>query len=197
MRVPIIFAAGLVTGALSAVLILKKYYKAIANEEIESVKNSFNELKNNTKKDDATEPVKNEEPKSTVAKSSLDGTELHKYKKLVRDYGGAVKKTEVIPDPYVINPDEYAASNGYYKDVLVYYDEDNVLATEGDEVCLPERYVGNDFKDANWRENNFGRYEKDILHIRNEAITTDYEIQRVYMSYEAATGGYFAREEDS
>lgn len=79
---------------------------------------------------------------------------------------------------YIITPEEYASKEGYEAESLYYY-KNGVLTDEDDNV-IPnmEELVGSD------AANHFGKYEEDVIHIRNDDLETDYEIQYVDEDFE-------------
>lgn len=79
---------------------------------------------------------------------------------------------------YIITPEEYASREGYEAESLYYY-KNGVLTDEDDNV-IPnmEEMVGED------AVNHFGEYEEDVIHIRNDDLETDYEIQYVDEDFE-------------
>lgn len=74
---------------------------------------------------------------------------------------------------YIITPEEYASKEGYEAESLYYY-KNGVLTDEDNNVILNmEELVGSD------AVNHFGKYEEDVIHIRNDDMETDYEIQYI------------------
>lgn len=79
---------------------------------------------------------------------------------------------------YIITPEEYASREGYEAESLYYYK--NGILTDEDDNVIPniEELVGSD------AVNHFGKYEEDVIHIRNDDLETDYEIQYVDEDFE-------------
>ena len=79
---------------------------------------------------------------------------------------------------YVITPEDYASREGYEAESLYYYK--NGILTDEDDNVIPnmEELVGED------AVNHFGKYEEDVIHIRNDDLETDYEIQYIDEDFE-------------
>lgn len=82
--------------------------------------------------------------------------------------------------PYSITPEQFSDEKEYYDKVtLLYYEEDDILATEYDEQVNAEAgtMVGLGFAEK------FGEFEEDVAFIRNDRLGTDYEILLQHCSY--------------
>lgn len=165
----LIFAAGAVIGSVATWKLTKDKYKAIADEEIESVKETFAKRK---KKEDIETP----EPKFSDA-------DLKKLKQMIttngyRKYSNIVKEEEpIMAKPYVISPEEFGEAD-YPTESLTYY-ADGILTDDRNNIIEDvERMVGMESL------NHFGEYEDDSVFVRNDELRTDYEIlldnQRFY-----------------
>ncbi len=173
------FLAGATVGSAATWLLLKRRYEQIAQEEIDSVKAVFARRESvgiDTAPDDAQ---KESQSKADIARLK---PELVNYAAKLREEGyvdyaqhskkNTEEKKKTMPDkPYVITPDEFGASDGYTQICLVYYDGDEVLADEEDEVIEDiAGTVGEDFAE------HFGEYEDDSVFVRNDILRCDYEI---------------------
>ncbi len=150
------FIFGAAIGSLTTWYLTKKYYAQIAQEEIDSVKETFSKK---------TEQEENEE---------------HDYSKVLGYYGHS-KKEEDMPviderppvieeHPYVIEPNEFGEDFQYEQIELTYY-ADGVLADDFNEpVENVDELVGADFAD------HFGEYEDDAVYIRNDQKRSEYAI---------------------
>ena len=167
----LIFVAGAAAGSVAACMLTmeryKRYYAAIADEEIASVKAVYSEkAKNEKKKADAiVEEVKRQE----------------QYHSIIRETGYEYDKkgeTATIEDdePYVISPDEFGTVS--HETVYLTYYADRVLADDVDDIVDDiEGTVGSKSL------LRFGEYEEEIVHVRNDIIETDYEISLDTRSY--------------
>lgn len=186
------FLAGATVGAATAWVCLRKRYEQIAQEEIDSVKAAFAEKKpvfTNTTRDEEQEENQH---KADIAKLKPD---LVDYAAKLQEEGyvnyteHSKKNTEekkeepMLDTPYVISPDEFGTSDNYTQISLVYYDGDEVLADEEDDVVEDiAGTVGEDFAE------HFGEYEDDSVFIRNDRLRCDYEICKDNRSYADVTG---------
>lgn len=186
------FLAGATVGAATAWVCLRKRYEQIAQEEIDSVKAAFAEKKpvfTNEKRID--EQAENQH-KADIAKLKPD---LVDYAAKLQEEGyvnyteHSKKNTEekkeepMLDTPYVISPDEFGATDNYTQISLVYYDGDEVLADEEDEIVEDiAGTVGEDFAE------HFGEYEDDSVFVRNDRLRCDYEICKDNRSFADVTG---------
>lgn len=167
----LIFVAGIAAGSVAACMLTreryKRYYAAIADEEIESVKAVYSKKADDERK-----------KKDTV----LEEVARHeKYRTILQDAGyDQDKKGEAATieddEPYVISPDEFGEST--YETIYLTYYADRVLADDVDDIVDDiEGTVGSKSL------LRFGEYEDDIVHVRNDIIETDYEITLDTRSY--------------
>ena len=154
----LIFCCGAAIGSAVTWKLLKTKYEQIANEEIESVKETFAKREQTESYDDAT----------------IDSGMVEQYKELVANkYKFPVAEEEVDVDrPYVISPEEFGDLDDYNIVSLTYY-SDGVLTDEEDNIIDDvDDLVGEDFA------SHYGEYEEDSVFVRNDARMTDYEILR-------------------
>lgn len=96
-----------------------------------------------------------------------------------KKYGG--DDTSPTDEDYpmcVITPEEYASREGYEAESLYYYKNGILTDEDGNVIPNMEELVGSD------AINHFGKYEEDVIHIRNDDLETDYEIQYVDEDFE-------------
>lgn len=87
------------------------------------------------------------------------------------------------PDPFIIDEDDFADENNHYdKETLYWYDNDEILATEGDEVIEnPLATIGN-FIDL------FDDPGRECFFVRNPRLATDYTVIRLEESFDEHLG---------
>ena len=193
----LIFVLGAAAGSLATWKLIKKKYKDIAQEEIDSVKDTFSKMKKNEYPDkledypdfevfhdsDDSDDVE-EEPKPEQKIDRNNKPDIVEYAKILSETGYTnyaerqdkkeKKGVEPVEDerPYVISPDEFGEKDGYENVTLTYY-ADGVLTDYFDNVISNvDEVVGFDSLD------HFGEYEDDVVFVRNEKMETDYEILR-------------------
>ena len=193
----LIFVLGAAAGSLATWKLIEKKYKDIAQEEIDSVKDTFSKMKKNEYPDkledypdfeefddsDDSDDV-DEEPKPEQKIDRNNRPDIVEYAKILSETGYTnyaerqdkkeKKGVEPVEDerPYVISPDEFGEKDGYENVTLTYY-ADGVLTDYFDNVISNiDEVVGFDSLD------HFGEYEDDAVFVRNEKMETDYEILR-------------------
>ena len=190
----LIFVLGAAAGSLATWKLIEKKYKDIAQEEIDSVKDTFSKMKKNEYPDkledypdfeefDDSEDEE-EEPKPEQKIDRNNKPDIVEYAKILSESGYTnyaerqnkkeKKGVEPVEDerPYVISPDEFGEKDGYENVTLTYY-ADGVLTDYFDNVISNvDEVVGFDSLD------HFGEYEDDVVFVRNEKMETDYEILR-------------------
>lgn len=152
-----IFTVGAAIGSAVTWYFTKIKYERIAQEEIDSVKEVFSKRK--TISEDTVD-------------TKIENPEMTEYKSIVQNYTSENEEEgepETMDKPYVISPDEFGDSD--YEIISLTYYADKVLTDEtGDIVDDVEDLVGYDSL------NHFGEYEEDSVFVRNDALSTDYEI---------------------
>lgn len=193
----LIFVLGAAAGSLATWKLIEKKYKDIAQEEIDSVKDTFSKMKKNEYPDkledypdfeefddsDDSDDVE-EEPKPEQKIDRNNKPDIVEYAKILSETGytnyaerqDKKEKKGVEPveyeRPYVISPDEFGEKDGYENVTLTYY-ADGVLTDYFDNVISNiDEVVGFNSLD------HFGEYEDDVVFVRNEKMETDYEILR-------------------
>ncbi len=187
-----IFIFGAAVGSVVTWQYVKKKYERIAQEEIDSVKETFSKLKEVKSKDNESEENNNVR---TIVERAKDKPSIVEYAAKLRKQGytnysntdslsedsnvseEGVDENMINDKPYVISPDEFGEFDDYETISLTYY-ADQVLADEDDELVEDiEETVG--FESLN----TFGQYEDDSVFVRNDRLKCDYEIlldQRKY-----------------
>ena len=190
------FVTGLVIGSVVTYVVVKDKFEKIAQEEIDSVKEVFgkrveketdkkvakiakkevekirkeyNEYDNLTKnytsysKNETEETVEEDEE---VCENNEDRVELDE-----------IERASDYDRPYIIEPQEFGALDGYSLITLYHY-SDNVLADDCDELVEDlDDVVGKDYA------SHFGEYEDDCVYVRNDRLKADYEICRDLRKY--------------
>jgi hypothetical protein len=164
------FTSGAAVGAVVSWKLLKTKYEQIAQEEIDSVKEMYS-TSTETEDTDVYE-IESAAEESTNPKEEyetiLESEGYTNYSRVKTEKGeSAIMDTE---RPYVISPDEYGEFEGYDTETLTYY-ADGVLTDDQDNIIDDvDGLVG----EASLK--TFGKYEDDAVHVRNDALKTDYEI---------------------
>ena len=190
------FVTGLVIGSVVTYVIVKDKFEKIAQEEIDSVKEVFgrrveketdkkvekiakkevekirkeyNEYDNLTKNYTSyskNETEENVEEDEEVCENNEDRVELDE-----------IERASDYDRPYIIEPQEFGALDGYSLITLYHY-SDNVLADDCDELVEDlDDVVGEDYA------SHFGEYEDDCVYVRNDRLKADYEICRDLRKY--------------
>ena len=177
-----IFAVGAIIGSAVTWKLIKTKYEQIAQEEIDSVKETFSRLH-----DESTD--KEEKAKMVECAKDLISISDKKEKPNMKEYASKIKECgyvnysgneKEVPNvknhPFVISPEEFGEMD-YSMVSLVYY-ADGVLANDCDEIIEDvENTVGTDFP------SHFGEYEDDSVFVRNNELELDYEILRDTRNY--------------
>ena len=177
MKKLFIFVLGAAAGSLVTWKLVEEKYKRLADEEIESVKEYYdNKLKTNIEITPEGITMKDENNNEILSfkndKIECANVKIEEYKEQLDDLGYTVetKQPEAYTPPYVISPEEFGEFGNEMKS-LTYY-ADDVLADDDDDIISdPESVVGDALQ-------HFGEYEDDCVHVRDERIECDYEILR-------------------
>lgn len=196
-------AAGVTIGIGVGMLITEKTFKAkykkLADEEIESVKESYKLLrKEGPDLADPTTVINNlytqhvEELK--YATESLDDTIEHvKNAQHAADVVAfATINDRPMPErdpenPYVISIDQFMTEADQGKISVTYYELDDVLIDDNeDQIPDINGVLGDDWL------NRFGQqsHDPDMVYVRNEALANDFEVTRDPRSYKEVHLGY-------
>ena len=171
------FTVGVAAGASVTYILIKKYFKKIADDEIDTMREYFQ-----TKRAEGVDAIE-EEPDDAEIKEARD--EHQEDKPNIREYASLIKKenytnysdtatdkkkeVDDVEKPYVITPEEFGELD--YSTISLTYYSDDVLTYESDELVEDvDDIVGADFAE------HFGEYEDDSVFIRNDRMKTDFEI---------------------
>lgn len=170
------FAAGALIGSAATWYFVKDKYEKLAQEEIDSVKETF-------KKSYEDQEVNHEEEIHKVENKYYNSlAQNYNYEKksrpeaiLEEDEEEEVRKMD---EPYVIKPYEFGDYIDYEQISLLYF-ADGVLADEDtlDVIDDIEETVGEYFAD------HFGEYEEDSVYVRNDVKRCEYEILKDERQY--------------
>ena len=176
------FVAGAVIGSVVTWKLIEKKYKDLADEEIESVIETFKNRKPRITKDNVKETVekvinKYKEPKEIVEDIvNAERYYIENEEEINEDdesnYTVNVDNDIEVVTPYVITPEQFGEYNEYGTKTLTYY-ADNVLTDEIDNPITSEEMITMIGIDA---LDHFGEYEDDSVYIRDEMNEMDYEI---------------------
>lgn len=173
------FSTGLVIGAVSAWRACKGYYECISNEEIESVKETFE--KKYKKMDEKID--KGLEREVSNLKKDVDEYAKRLAKTKYTTYSEQEIK-ENFDKPYVISPEEFGEFDDYETISLTYYADGTLTDENDEEVDDVDEIVGKESL------NHIGDYEEDAVHVRNDRLKCDYEILRDERVYDGHPGRY-------
>ena len=97
-----------------------------------------------------------------------------------------VKLTMDNDKPYVITVQEYSESDPTFEQTTItYYDQDDTLVDENEEPIADVTAVIGDQALDKFGE---GSDDPDIVYVRNEVLSTDYEVIRIHKSYAEVIG---------
>ena len=182
MKNLLFFVAGAAIGSVVTWKLIEKKYKDLADEEIESVKETFKNRKSKITKDEVKETVEKvinkwKEPKETVEDIvTSEGYYTEDEEETEEDdesnYTVDVDPGVEVIVPYVITPEQFGEYDEYGTKTLTYY-ADNVLTDEIDNPITSDEMITMIGPDA---LDHFGEYEDDSVYIRDEMNEMDYEI---------------------
>lgn len=169
----LIFVAGAAIGSVATWAVVKTKYEKIAQEEIDSVKETFS--KRHEREEESAPAIKHDEE---VVSEKV--TNLQRYKETIvengyTDYANVVDDDDgrLKPEPYVIAPEEFNEIESYDSYEYTYYDGDNTLTDDNNwPIQDVDNTVGDDFM------THFGEYEDDSVFIRNDRLRADIQILR-------------------
>lgn len=176
------FVTGAAIGSVVTWKLIEKKYKDLADEEIESVIETFKNRKPRITKDNVKETVekvinKYKEPKEIVEDIvTAERYSIENEEEIDEDdesnYTVNIDNDDTVITPYVIEPERFGEYNEYGTKTLTYY-ADNILTDEIDNPITSEEMVTMIGPDA---LDHFGEYEDDSVYIRDEMNEMDYEI---------------------
>jgi len=161
MKIPNIlaFLVGAAVGGIAVWSYAKEKYASIAEEEIRSVKETFQKR----------QAEQAEYGKILHEEGYTDYTSDHK------DEEGA-DETLSAPSPLVISPDEFEENEEFFKVELLYF-ADGVLTDEVNEVVENADEIIGDALD------HFGEHEDDSVYVRNDLRHCCYAIRKDLRNY--------------
>lgn len=176
MKNLLIFLAGGAIGAVVSAKLVEKYYRELADEEIQSVVDYYK--KRYDEKNDEENKVETEiKPKKNK--------EEDKAEEIIKSEGYSYEEDELVNKPVdsivgfeIIDPNDYGDEDGYDTKSWMFWN-DGILTNESDEIVEePEQFIGDALS-------HFGDIEEDSVYVRNHATQTDYEILRSEKEFNA------------
>lgn len=186
----IIFCSGVFIGGFLTWDFFKIKYERIADEEITSVKETFEHREPRPDKNYKVEEALkvNDEYINVspgVAERVIQIIDSNGY----RNYSNTTIETDKkggtadmeLKQPYVITPEQYEDNVDYTKVSLTWY-SDEVLEDDWGNVLDPDDVIGSDALKT------FGQYEKDSVFVRDDDEQIDYEVLLDTRSYKETYG---------
>lgn len=186
----IIFCGGVFIGGFLTWDFFKTKYEKIADEEIASVKETFEHREPRPDKNYKVEEALkvNDEYINVspgVAERVIQIIDSNGY----RNYSNTAIETDKkggtadmeLKQPYVITPEQYEDNVDYTKVSLTWYN-DEVLEDDWGNVLDPDDVIGSDALKT------FGQYEKDSVFVRDDEEQIDYEVLLDTRSYKETYG---------
>ena len=175
----IIFCGGVFIGGFLTWDFFKTKYEKIADEEIASVKETFEHREPNPDKSyKVEEALKGNDAYINI----IDSNSYRNYSNtaIENDKKGGTADME-LKQPYVITPEQYEDNVDYTKVSLTWYNDD-VLEDDWGNVLDPDDVIGSDALKT------FGQYEKDSVFVRDDDEQIDYEVLLDTRSYKETYG---------
>lgn len=173
-----IFVAGAAVGSLVTWKIVETKYKAIADKEINSVKQMYSVkscgdafvqgLEDGIAS--VTEPIEIKEEANKIVSECNDIIDKMGYTNYSNKEKEGGSEDMAYDKPYVIAPEDFGELDGYEQISLTYFDDGVLTDDDYNPVMDVDNVVGSDF------HIHFGEYEDDSVFVRNDAKKCDYEI---------------------
>ena len=186
----IIFCGGVFIGGFLTWDFFKTKYEKIADEEIASVKETFEHREPRPDKNyKVEEALKGNDEYINVSPGVaeriiqiIDSNGYRNYSnaKIEIEKKGGTADME-LKQPYVITPEQYEDNVDYTKVSLTWYN-DEVLEDDWGNVLDPDDVIGSDALKT------FGQYEKDSVFVRDDDEQIDYEVLLDTRSYKETYG---------
>ena len=186
----IIFCGGVFIGGFLTWDFFKTKYEKIADEEIASVKETFEHREPRPDKNyKVEETLKGNDEYINVSPGVaerivqiIDSNGYRNYSNtaIETDKKGGTADME-LKQPYVITPEQYEDNVDYTKVSLTWY-SDEVLEDDWGNVLDPDDVIGSDALKT------FGQYEKDSVFVRDDDEQIDYEVLLDTRSYKETYG---------
>ncbi len=151
-----LFMTGMVIGMVMTHKYFQTKYQNIAQVEIDSVREVFQQK---------------EQSQLTVMESVPvdDISEMEEYTTTIENSGYSPTSATIV-QPYVISPGEFGENSNYMQVSLTYF-SDHILTDEDRDIIEDvEGTIGLHSLNA------FGEYEEDAVFVRNDRLKCDYEI---------------------
>ena len=197
----IIFCGGVFIGGFLTWDFFKTKYEKIADEEIASVKETFEHREPRPDKNyKVEEALKGNDAYINIIDSnsyrnysdeiaSVKETFEHREPRHDNNYSNTEIETDKkggtadmeLKQPYVITPEQYEDNVDYTKVSLTWYN-DEVLEDDWGNVLDPDDVIGSDALKT------FGQYEKDSVFVRDDDEQIDYEVLLDTRSYKETYG---------
>lgn len=182
MKKTLLLILGVAIGAAATFKLAKNKYEKLAQEEIDSVKERFSDMKKTTKNEEVEE--KNNDIHEEVS-DEPQNIVTNKYRNLASDYtkSNNTVKTEPVSsevkedEPYVINSDEFGEYDDYEQACLLYFSDGTLTDDNYDLVDDIDFTVGQD------NVSLFEVNDIDELFVRNDRLKCDYEITLDHRTY--------------
>ena len=186
----IIFCGGVFIGGFLTWDFFKTKYEKIADEEIASVKETFEHREPRPDKNyKVEEALKGNDEYINVSPGvaeriiqiiDYNGYRNYSNTAIETDKKGGTADME-LKQPYVITPEQYEDNVDYTKVSLTWYN-DEVLEDDWGNVLDPDDVIGSDALKT------FGQYEKDSVFVRDDDEQIDYEVLLDTRSYKETYG---------
>lgn len=201
MKALLYFVGGVVVGSTATFLLVRKKFEAEKEEEIASVKETYKKthgiiFTEETKKDNEmarkndsikAEMItnsniidenrysdKNKKTQYNLFSNPPNAKDIHngidEGEDLEVDPGGP--KEGLAGKPYVISPEEFINEQPYYDKITLEYYQDDILSNAISDEIITDIDAAIGYESLN----HFGEYEDDVVYVRNEKTSTDYEI---------------------
>lgn len=170
------FVLGAAAGSVTAWYFTKKTYERIAQEEIDSVKETFSRL---YKHDDIavqdSEDSSDEDEEEDPDKAEYAAIAEHEgYINYADIENSEIPRGDKCEPPYVIPPESFDELESYDVASLTYY-ADRVLTDDTDHI-IEDMEALTGFATVDELESHFGEHEDDSIFIRNDRLRCDIEI---------------------
>ena len=167
------FAAGAAIGSLVTWKFVKTKYERIAQEEIDSVKETwarFGHEDSSSTDSDICEESDEEYDAQIMTDYATLASRYARSSDDEEEGGGDDPVDAAIPGPYVITPEAYGDGNYDHDLYCITYYADHVLADDWWQVLDIEETIGEDSLE------HFGDHTDGVVHVRNERLRADYEV---------------------
>ena len=170
----IIFCGGVFIGGFLTWDFFKTKYEKIADEEIASVKETFEHREPRPDKNyEIEEALKGNNAYINIIDSN--GYRNYSNTSIETEKKGGTADME-LKQPYVVTPEQYEDNVDYTKVSLTWYN-DEVLEDDWGNVLDPDDVIGSEALKT------FGQYEKDSVFVRDDDEQIDYEVLLDTRSY--------------